>query len=79
MVIEIVSRGSIQTDYQDKKTEYTSISIPEYWIVDPISEKVTIVSMSDDDLKEQVFIDKDLIQSEIFPQLLLTPQGIFAA
>lgn len=39
----------------EKRTEYAGRHIPEYWIVDPIAQKVTILEWVDDLYKEQVY------------------------
>lgn len=41
LVIEIVSTDSIQRDYEDKFKEYQSGGVLEYWLIDPLSQKVS--------------------------------------
>ncbi len=45
IVIEIVSPGpeSHKRDYQDKRADYAQLKIPEYWIVDPQTERITVL------------------------------------
>ncbi len=40
LLIEIVSADSQSRDYREKFLEYEHVGVREYWIVDPISEKV---------------------------------------
>ncbi len=76
-LVEIVSRGSVKIDYEDKKAEYTSIKVPEYWSVDGISQKVTVLSIEKDKYIEKVYTGIDGISSLIFPALKITPKQIF--
>jgi Uma2 family endonuclease len=47
LVVEIVSPGKEnQTrDYRYKKSQYQARGIAEYWIIDPVEEKVTVLSL----------------------------------
>ena len=46
-VLEIVSHGQLNRDRDliDKRRDYAQARIPEYWIVDPIEETVTVLSL----------------------------------
>jgi Uma2 family endonuclease len=52
------------------------LDIPEYWIVDPLQEKVTVCTLRDGlyDLAE--FQGSDRIVSPTFPNLQLTAEQI---
>lgn len=49
LVMEIVSPDpkDKQRDYEKKRTDYAQARIPEYWIVDPDSETITILVLPD--------------------------------
>lgn len=40
LVIEIVSRDSRQRDYVDKKQAYQDAGVSEYWLIDPLQQRV---------------------------------------
>jgi hypothetical protein len=42
LVVELVSEGSITTDYRRKRTEYANREIPEYWIIDVMNSKICV-------------------------------------
>jgi Uma2 family endonuclease len=78
LVVEIVSEGSINTDYRRKRTEYAIREIPEYWIVDPINAKVSILLLDEGFYNVVEFIDNQKIVSQTFPELDLTVQQILS-
>ena len=47
-IIEIVSPSSRKTDYIIKNTAYSRAGVREYWIVDPVKERVTVYHYEDD-------------------------------
>ncbi|HBE20961.1 MAG TPA: Uma2 family endonuclease [Cyanobacteria bacterium UBA11149] len=57
LVVEIVSEGSITTDYRRKRTEYANREIPEYWIVDPITAKVSVFLLDEGFYDVTEFVD----------------------
>ena len=43
LVVEVVSPNQENRDYRYKRSEYAARRIPEYWIVDPIQQRVTVL------------------------------------
>jgi Uma2 family endonuclease len=78
LVVEVVSPSTKTDDYRSKRAEYGFLEIPEYWIVDPIAEKVTLCLLDHQfyDLKE--FQGDDILQSPTFPDLNLTATQVLA-
>lgn len=79
LVVEVVSESTIRTDYRAKRAEYNVLGIEEYWIVDPLAQKVTICLLVDDLYEATEFTGNDPIQSRRFPELGLTVAEVFAA
>lgn len=79
LVVEIVSETSVTTDYRRKRTEYANSEISEYWIVDPITTKVSLLLLDEGFYNVMEFRDNQKIVSPTFPQLELIPQQILAA
>jgi Uma2 family endonuclease len=77
LVIEVVSPESSKRDYRFKRAEYAAFGIPEYWIVDPMEQKVTVLQWVEGLYEDQVFQGEDLLRSMLFPELSLTPSQIF--
>lgn len=74
LVVEVVSPGKKgrDRDYRYKRSEYAARNIPEYWIVDPIVKQVLVLRLVEGLYEDVTFINDQLIQSDIFPQLSLT-------
>lgn len=47
LAVEIVSLDSIGRDYRYKRSEYAAAGIPEYWIVDPLENRLTILQLQE--------------------------------
>ena len=79
LVIEVVSPDSIKRDYRYKRSEYAALGIPEYWIIDPLQQQVTILALDEGLYEETRFTcDRELV-SPTFEGVKLTPQQIFTA
>lgn len=78
LVIEVISPSTKTVDYRAKRTEYAARDIPEYWIVDPLEAKVSVLINSDGWYDVTEFYGDELIISPTFPELQLTPQKIFS-
>ncbi len=78
LVVEVVSDTSRSIDYRKKRIEYNAIEIPEYWIVDYSDRKISVLSLKNDLYEEIIYSDQEKIQSQLFPELMLTPKEIFA-
>ena len=72
LAIEIVSLDSIQRDYRYKRSEYAAVGIAEYWIVNPLEQKITVLTFNEGLYDEQVFSIEMAISSNQFPELKLT-------
>jgi Uma2 family endonuclease len=79
LVVEVVSPNQENRDYRHKRTEYAGRHIPEYWIVDPIAQKVTVLEWIDGLYEERVYQDDTAISSHVFSSLSLTAAEVLAA
>jgi Uma2 family endonuclease len=79
LVVEVVSPSTIATDYRSKHAEYAVLDIPEYWIVDPIEQRVTIGTLQAGAYSDQVFQGNEAIVSATFSGLNLTAAQILGA
>lgn len=79
LLVEVVSPESIDRDYNQKTSEYVAMGVVEYWIVDPLENKVTVCLLNQSSYKQTVFIEDQRIISRTFPELTLTAQQVFSA
>lgn len=42
LIVEVVSPESVERDYDTKTLEYAAFGVDEYWIIDPLKDKVTV-------------------------------------
>ena len=66
-VIEIVSPTSKQRDYLIKMIKYSTAGVREYWIVDPLKERVTAYNFEAETMEEYNF--NDIIKVAIYEDL----------
>lgn len=56
-IIEIVSPSSKKIDYMIKLFKYCTAGVREYWIVDPLKERITVYNFEINDNEEYTFTD----------------------
>ena len=76
LVVEIVSPNQESRDYRYKRSEYAARGIMEYWIIDPIAQKLTILQWVEGFYDELVFTGEMAIASPLLGQLDLTAAKI---
>ena len=78
LIVEIVSKGSIDKDREIKKEVYERFAVKEYWIVDPIHKTVEVYNMVNDRYKMTSFAEeKEKIISTVLPDFEMDVQVIF--
>lgn len=48
LVVEIVSPDNAERDTVTKRADYAEAGIPEYWIVNPVDETITVLTLAGD-------------------------------
>jgi len=71
LVVEVVSPNQANRDYRYKRTEYAARGIAEYWIVDAIVQKVTVLEWVEGFYEEKIYEQDQIIISPLFPELQL--------
>lgn len=79
LVVEVVSRGSKKRDYLEKREEYLSFGVKEYWIVDPLEKRITVLVRSRGKWKERVLGAGDTVSTTLLPGFALDVDKVFAA
>jgi len=76
LVVEIVSPESIRRDYRTKRSEYAAVGIPEYWIVDLLAQKISILQLEEGFYDVYEFTGQASLVSPTFAELTLRPDQI---
>ncbi|HIK09153.1 MAG TPA: Uma2 family endonuclease [Oscillatoriaceae cyanobacterium M33_DOE_052] len=79
LVVEVVSPESVNRDYRYKRSEYAAVGIPEYWIIDPILKKISVLRLDEGLYEEEVLTENQSLVSQTFPELNLTVAPILEA
>lgn len=78
LVVEVVSLNQANRDYRHKRSEYAARGIAEYWIVDPIAQKVTVLEWVEG-FYDELYQGESAIASSIFANLQLTAAQVLQA
>lgn len=79
LVVEVVSPSTKTEDYKAKWTEYSVLNIPEYWIVDPLSNLVTICVLEDGMYTPHKYKDSQQVHSPLLPNFHWTAAQVLSA
>ncbi|MEM7771023.1 MAG: Uma2 family endonuclease [Cyanobacteria bacterium P01_A01_bin.37] len=78
LVVEVVSPKSAKIDYEEKRTEYEARGIPEYWIVDPKAQSITINILVGSTYREtKLTHPDDAIVSQAVPEVSMQLGELF--
>ncbi len=69
--------GNADDDYRYKRSEYAVREIPEYWIIDPETEKISVLLLVSGFYEVTEFTGEQEIKSLLFPELNLTSKQVF--
>ena len=61
-----------------KREEYLAFGLLEYWIVDPLERKVTVLTRDGDTWSEAVYRDEQVIVSLVLPGFATTVAELWA-
>ncbi len=71
LVVEVVSPNQEKRDYRYKRSEYAARGIAEYWIVDPMQERVTVLEWVEGLYEEQMYVGDTRIVSPLLGSMEL--------
>jgi Uma2 family endonuclease len=79
LVVEVVSPGSLQRDrdYVAKRSQYQNRQIPTYWIIDPQTQEVMVLTLASEGYQEQIYREHDRLPFQD-SLLSLTVVDVFA-
>ncbi|HZT79733.1 MAG TPA: Uma2 family endonuclease [Gemmataceae bacterium] len=77
LAVEIVSPDSVGRDYESKRRLYQEAGVAEYWIVDEIEEKVTLLRLDDKGKYREVRPRKGELHSTVLPGFWIRPEWLW--
>jgi len=77
LAVEVVSQGGEKRDYETKREEYLAYGLLEYWIVDPQTRKLTLLSRRGDVWAEKVLQGEQRIESLVLPGFAATVASLW--
>jgi Uma2 family endonuclease len=78
LVVEVLSPGTRRRDLGTKKSLYARFGVLEYWVIDPETKSVVVLTLEDGQY-ESVSLGLDgAIRSRVLPSLVLKIERIFA-
>ncbi len=79
-VVEVVSPDHPERDLVDKRNDYAEAAIPEYWIVDPRADTITVLELGEGGYVEHgVYGRGERASSPTFPGFAVDVGGVFDA
>ena len=80
LVVEIVSADDPARDLQVKRRDYAEAGIPEYWIVSPLDETITVLTLDGDRyVARGVFARGDMAEGAVLPGFAADVSAVFDA
>jgi Uma2 family endonuclease len=77
LVVEILSPGTRRRDLTSKRELYARFGVPEYWIVDPDANTLTVLVLSEGHNQPRLHRYHGKVDSQILPGLELTLGQVF--
>jgi Uma2 family endonuclease len=77
LAIEIVSPESVERDYEDKRTQYQQAGVAEYWIIDEMEQKVTLLRLGRGRRYREVRPRSGELHSQAVPGFWLRPEWLW--
>ena len=77
LAIEIVSESSRDRDYTEKRDEYWTLGVKEYWIVDARLERVLILRRGRSQWTEKTLESDGVCETKLLPGFKLSCKAVF--
>jgi Uma2 family endonuclease len=80
LALEVVSEDKPERDLVDKRGDYAEAHIPEYWIVNPRTETITVLRLYDDAYQEAgTYRRGESATSVLMPEFSIAVSAVFDA
>jgi Uma2 family endonuclease len=80
LALEVVSADDPERDTKVKRKDYAAAGIPEYWIVNPLNDTITVLVLEGDAYKEHGVFGRDtLVSSKLLAEFSIGVDEVFNA
>lgn len=76
--VEVVSRDSVSRDYIDKKRIYEKSGVSEYWIIDPLRQRMEFHRLKQGKYQLVPLEDDHIFRSHVIPGFWLDANWLLA-
>ncbi|MHB1423274.1 MAG: Uma2 family endonuclease [Gemmataceae bacterium] len=77
LAVEIVSPDSIERDYVHKREQYRQAGVTEYWIVDEMEQRITLLKRNASGAYREAKPRKGVLHSQALPGFWLRPEWLW--
>lgn len=77
LVVEILSPSTRRQDLITKRSLYARIGVREYWIIEPGTQTVTVLTLESGNYSEVPLTETGAVRSRVLPELRLTLDDVF--
>ncbi len=77
LVVEITSPDSLARDWREKYMEYEAAGVREYWVIDPMSQRVEAYTLGEDKHYRQIEEKEGVIRSTAMDGFYLRPAWLW--
>lgn len=77
LAVEFVSPESVERDYGKKRLQYQRAGVPEFWIVDEIDEKLSLLRLAANGRYREIRPRKGVLVSEAMPGFWLRAEWLW--
>ena len=77
LVVEVVSVGQEDRDYEEKRRDYWDAGVGEYWIADPVTKLLTVLTRGQSDWVEAKFEQNQSYRPKLLPGLEIKVEELF--
>jgi Uma2 family endonuclease len=78
IAVEVVSRESRHRDYDDKRRLYEEAGVPEYWIIDPVQQRVEFLVLQEGHYQLARLEENRLFRSRALPGFWIDVEWLLA-
>lgn len=77
LAVEIVSPESVDRDYKKKRDQYERFGVTEYWIIDEMKQKVTLLRLDGRGKYREVRPRQGKLHSQVLPGFWIRPEWMW--